>query len=66
MTFGQTYREGLGGAVYQFVRIGSAILGTAHAGEYSPQTIQGGADVLTEDNKSVTEQMCVFAEKGCA
>lgn len=66
VTFGQTYREGLGGAVYQFVRIGSAILGTAHAGEYSPQTIQGGADVLTEDNKSVTEQMCVFAEKGCA
>lgn len=64
-TFGMTYRVGLGGGIWQFVRVGRSLLGTSVGGEYAPETIEAGADALNEGNKEVTSAMCIFTDEGC-
>ncbi len=64
-TFAYTYREGLGGVVYQFVAVGHAILATAQYGEWSPGTTGPGARQLNSENKQLTALMCEYTEPGC-
>ncbi|HWM74857.1 MAG TPA: hypothetical protein VNQ53_14000 [Nocardioides sp.] len=64
-TFSYTYREGLGGVVYQFVRVGHAVLATAQSGEWSPETARTGAEELNGENTQLTPLMCEYAEDGC-
>jgi hypothetical protein len=64
-TFAVTYGEGLGGTVFQFVRVGHAVLATAHGGEYSPSTVAAGARELNRENQQLTPLMCEYTEEGC-
>ena len=64
-TFSYTYAEGLGGVVYQFVRVGHAVLGTAQYGEWSPDTAATGAEELNGENTQLTPLMCEYADEGC-
>ncbi len=64
-TFSYTYSEGLGGVVYQFVRVGHAVLATAQAGEWSPETAKTGAEELNGENTQLTPLMCEYTEEGC-
>ena len=64
-TFSSTYRQGLGGVVYQFVRVGHAVLATAQAGEWSPETAETGAEDLNGENSQLTPLMCEYTEAGC-
>ena len=43
VTFAVTYTEGLGGGVYQFTRVGRAVLATYDGGEWGPDSIATGA-----------------------
>ena len=64
-TFSYTYSEGLGGVVYQFVRVGHAVLATAQAGEWSPETAKSGAEELNGENTQLIPLMCEYTEEGC-
>ncbi len=64
-TFSYTYAEGLGGVVYQFVRVGHAVLATAQYGEWSPDTAATGAEELNGENTQLTPLMCEYADEGC-
>ena len=66
LTFGYTYREGLGGARFQVVRVGRSVLATVETGEFGPDSLAAGVPTLTEDNRQVTDLMrCYWAEDGC-
>ena len=54
--------EGLGGVVYQFVRVGHAVLATAQYGEWSPDTAATGAEELNGENTQLTPLMCEYAD----
>jgi hypothetical protein len=64
-TFSYTYREGLGGVIYQFVVVGHAVLATAQYGEWSPESADTGARQLNRDNQQLTALMCEYTEPGC-
>jgi hypothetical protein len=64
-TFSYTYSEGLGGVVYQFVRVGHAVLATAQYGEWAPETTPDGARALNGENSQLTPLMCEYTEDGC-
>jgi hypothetical protein len=51
--------------VYQFVRVGHAVLGTAQYGEWIPETVAQGAEDLNGENTQLTPLMCEYSEKGC-
>ena len=65
VTFSMTYDEGLGGTIFQVVRVGRAVLLVAETGEYSPETVANGVTELTAANRQVTDLMCEFTEAGC-
>jgi hypothetical protein len=66
LTFGFTYREGLGGALFQVVRVGRAVLATVETGEFGPDSLQNGVPTLTADNREITDLMrCSWTEDGC-
>lgn len=64
-TFSSTYREGVGGGVYQFVRVGHAVLATVWGGEWSADTAPRGARLLDDENRELTPLMCEFTQAGC-
>ncbi|HET9423219.1 MAG TPA: hypothetical protein VFO49_18925 [Nocardioides sp.] len=64
-TFSYTYAEGLGGVVYQFVRVGHSVLATAQYGEWSPETTAAGAEELNGENTQLTPLMCEYTDDGC-
>jgi hypothetical protein len=64
-TFSYTYSQGLGGVVYQFVRVGHAVLATAQYGEWAPETTPDGARALNGENTQLTPLMCEYTEAGC-
>jgi hypothetical protein len=64
-TFSYTYAEGLGGSVYQFVRVGHAILATGHEGEFGPETVAQAAEDLNGENTQLTPLMCEYSDEGC-
>ncbi len=67
VTFAQTYVDGMpGGAIWQFTRVGRAILVTDVAGEYAAgRSVDLAVDQLTELTRTITPAMCEFTEEGC-
>ena len=65
VTFSITYREGLGGGVYQFARVGRALVGTFNGGEYSRDTRRPGAERVTGKTKALLPELCTWTEQGC-
>ena len=65
VTFAITYTEGLGGGVYQFTRVGRAVLATYDGGEWGPDSISTGAADATALTGRITPAMCTFAADGC-
>ena len=66
LTFSSTLEDGsLGGAIYQFVRVGYGVLAMYVGGEWSPDTVGAGVAELTETSAKVTPAMCVFTKAGC-
>ncbi|MET0523426.1 MAG: hypothetical protein ABWZ91_01390, partial [Nocardioides sp.] len=63
--FSYTFAEGLGGGVYQFVRVGHAILATGHEGELGPETAAQAAEELNGENTQLTPLMCEYTDEGC-
>ena len=65
VTFSITYREGLGGGIYQFVRVGRAVYGTFVEGEYSRDAAAQAAGELSGKTKALLPEMCLWTETGC-
>ena len=65
VTFAVTYTEGLGGGVYQFTRVGRAVLATYDGGEWGPDSIASGAATATKLTGRITPAMCTFTDAGC-
>ncbi len=65
VTFSITYREGLGGGIYQFVRVGRAVYGTFVEGEYSRDAAAQAAGELSGKTKALLPELCVWTETGC-
>jgi hypothetical protein len=66
VTFGFTYRNGLGGALFQVVRVGRAVLATVETGEFGPDSLAIRTPGLTDDNRVLTDLMrCSWTTAGC-
>ncbi len=65
LTFGFTYREGVGGTLFQVVRVGRAVLATSASGDFRPGSLDSGVPGLTSDNRQVTELLCRYTAAGC-
>lgn len=65
VTFSVTPREGLGGGIYQFARLGRAVYGTYEAGEWSPDTVPAGVSELSGHTAAIVTKMCPWTETGC-
>ncbi len=65
VTFAMGYPDGLGLDIYQFVRVGRALLATSRTTE----GLLDGADVSVPDvtaaNKRLVPDLCPFTERGC-
>lgn len=65
-TLVQTYDTGLGGAIYQAVRVGNAVLVTEAGGEWElTSTVPVGVEERTALGERLVQEMCVFAEHPC-
>lgn len=65
LTFGFTYREGIGGTLFQVVRVGRAILATSASGDFLADSLGSGVPGETADNAEITALMCTWTEAGC-
>ncbi|MFC4784279.1 hypothetical protein ACT8ZV_07380 [Nocardioides sp. MAHUQ-72] len=65
VTFSVTYREGLGGGIYQFARVGRALVGTFNGGEWSSDTVPAGVEEITGKTKALLPELCPWTEQGC-
>ena len=65
VTFSITYREGLGGAIYTFVRVGRAVYGTFVEGEYSRDAAAQAAGELTGKTMAILPELCIWTVQGC-
>ena len=65
LTFGFAYREGIGGTLFQVVRVGRGVLATSASGDFLPASLDSGVPGLTDDNRLVTDLMCPFTAAGC-
>ena len=65
LTFGFTYTDGLGGALFQVVRVGHAVLATMETGEFGSDSLAAGVPTLTNDSRTLTDLMCEFTADGC-
>ena len=67
VTFSLTYTDGLpGGTIWQFTRVGRAIIALSTRGEYSGGTLRvacGGA--AHRDHPHLTPAMCEYTDAGC-
>lgn len=65
-TLVQTFDLGLGGAIFQFVRVGNAILVTEAGGEWElTSTVPVGIRERTAIATEIADAMCVFAADPC-
>ena len=63
-TFSYTYARGSAASVYQFVRVGHAVLATAQSGEWSPRAPRGPApSELNGENPQLTALMCEYTAR---
>ena len=65
VTFVEMPAEGLGGEVFQFVRVGRALYATYQSGEWSPETIGSGVEQLTGRTEAMLPDLCPWTETGC-
>ena len=65
VTFSITYREGLGGGIYQFARVGRSVYGTYVEGEYSRDAAAQAAAELAGKTKSIVPELCIWTVEGC-
>ena len=65
VTFSVTYRTGLGGGVYQFARVGRALVGTFNGGEWSTDSAAQAAPSITGKTKALLPELCIWTEQGC-
>jgi len=65
VTFSVTYRTGLGGGVYQFARVGRALVGTYNGGEWSADSAAQAAPSITGKTKSLLPELCIWTVEGC-
>lgn len=67
-TFSLTYTDGLpGGEIWQFTRVGRAIIAVSTGGEYSrqPSSLRFAVRRLTAVTALMTPAMCEYTEAGC-
>ena len=65
LTFGFAYRQGVGGTLFQVVRVGRAVLATSASGDFFLSSLDSGVAGLTDDNRQVADLMCEFSAAGC-
>lgn len=65
VTLSITYREGVGGGIYQLVRVGRAVYGTYVEGEYSRDTAAQAATELAGKTKAIVPELCIWTVTGC-
>ena len=65
-TLVQTFGQGLGGVIYQFVRVGNAVLVTEAGGEWDlTSSVPAGIRDRSAIADRISQEMCVFAEHSC-
>lgn len=65
VTFSITYRQGLGGGIYQFARVGRALYGTYVEGEYSTDAAAQAVGGLTDKTGAILPELCIWTVQGC-
>jgi hypothetical protein len=65
VTMGLTYDDGLGSAVFQVTRVGSARLMVQTYGEGSLASLGADADEVSGTTEQILPAMCVFTKTGC-
>lgn len=65
VTLAMGYSEGLGLDVFQFVRVGRALLATHRAGEGLLDNAEQGVRDMTKANRGLVPDLCPFTERGC-
>jgi hypothetical protein len=65
VTMGLTYDDGLGSAIFQVTRVGSARLMVQTYGEGSLASLGAEADEVTGTTEKILPAMCVFTKTGC-
>lgn len=65
VTMGLTYDDGLGSAVFQVTRVGSARLMVQTYGEGSLASLGAEADEVSGTTEQILPAMCVFTKTGC-
>ena len=65
LTYSDTIDYGLGGVLYQFVRVGNAVLATSTYGEYGQEIDRGTVRERTALATRIVGSLCVFTQKGC-
>jgi hypothetical protein len=65
VTVGLSYSDGLGLSVFQWTRVGSAVLLTTSYREGDAATLARRVRELTATSRTIAEDMCVFSASGC-
>jgi hypothetical protein len=65
VTFSITYAQGLGGGVYQFARVGRALVGTYNGGEWSTDSAATAVTAITEKTGALLPDLCPWTTEGC-
>ena len=65
VTFSITYAQGLGGGVYQFARVGRALIGTFNGGEWSADSAATAVKGITGKAEAILPAMCIWTVEGC-
>jgi hypothetical protein len=66
VTYGTTYRRGLGGTLVQVTRVGRAVLAVTQSSEYSLETMADSVPLLTRDDRPLVAAMgCLSGDEGC-
>ena len=61
----QIYKQGLGGGVWVFTRVGRSVLALVEGGEFSTDSVRVRLPALVERAKQIAPSMCLFTEAGC-
>ena len=65
VTFSVTYAQGLGGGVYQFARVGRALVATFNGGEWSTDSAAAAVNGITGKTRAILPEMCLWTVEGC-
>lgn len=65
VTMGLSYTDSLGSGVYQFTRVGAALLLVHTSGEGSREGLPAAAKELTTTTRTLATELCPFTAAGC-